>query len=221
MSETESTVTRPRRGVAGIALLIVVLVGAAFAVRSCESFLGVHNPFAARTTDRSQPVLLKSIQDISRYDAATANLQVVIDVEKDAKFIPSAVWGQRTLFVAAGTVDAYVDFRGIAERAITVSKDGKSATIRLPHPALGKPNLDHEHSYVVTQQRGIINRVQDFLGSDPNRVQQLNVLAEKKLTAAAQASELVEHAEKNTKGMLEGMLHSLGYTSVDVQFVSP
>ena len=33
-----------------------------------------------------------------------------MDLEKDAKFLPDAVRGRRTLYVGAGSVDAYVDF---------------------------------------------------------------------------------------------------------------
>ncbi len=67
---------------------------------------GLHNPFSERDVDRSQPVILQSIQDLSRYEAAAGNFQVVIDLEKDARFLPSVVRGQRTLFVAAGAVGA-------------------------------------------------------------------------------------------------------------------
>ncbi|MFD2355104.1 hypothetical protein ACFSTC_46405 [Nonomuraea ferruginea] len=37
----------------------------------------------------------------------------MVDLEKDANFLPDAVKGTRTLFVGAGGVDAYVDFAGL------------------------------------------------------------------------------------------------------------
>src|SRR6266542_2448416 len=66
-------------------------------------------------------VLLVSLQNLSDYKAATANLQLVIDLEKDARFIPSFIKGERTLFVAAGSVDAAIDFSRIGKGAIKVS----------------------------------------------------------------------------------------------------
>src|SRR5262245_13280793 len=103
---------------------------------------GLHNPFSERDVDRSQPVILQSIQDLSRYEAAAGNYQVVIDLEKDARFLPSVIRGQRTLFVAAGSVGAYVDFSQIGDGAVEVSNDRRSVTITLAAPALVKTSLD-------------------------------------------------------------------------------
>jgi hypothetical protein len=165
--------------------------------------------FGEDTIDRSQPALLESIRDLSQFHAAVGEFQVVIDVERDVRFVPAVLAGQRTLFVAAGTVNAYVDFSGMTGDALTVSPDGKSVQVRLPRPALDKPNLDQERSYVVAQQRGAFNRLNDLLsGADQ---QEFYVLAEQKLAAAAEASRLVDQAEQNTRGMLTGMLGSLGY----------
>ena len=74
------------------------------------------NPFGETTKDRSAPVVLNSIQNLSRYEAATGNYQVVVDLEKDAKFLPSQLRGERTLFVGNGNVDAYVDFSAHRQR---------------------------------------------------------------------------------------------------------
>ena len=210
-----------RRGVTGLIVLVVLAVLALLALRSCETLLGFANPFSTRTTDRSQPVLLQSIKDMSRFEAATANMQVIVDVEKDAKYVPSAIYGTRTLFVATGTVDAYVDFGGLSSNAVTVSGDRRSAKVTLPAPALEKPNLDPDHSYVVTEKMGILDRVGAFLGNDPNRLQRVNSVAEEKIAAAAKQSKLADQAERNTKAMLTGLLKSLGFQTVTVEFAGP
>ncbi|MCA2221276.1 DUF4230 domain-containing protein [Nonomuraea aurantiaca] len=176
------------------------------------------NPFGEQTIDRSQPVLLQSIKDLSRFEAATGNFQVVVDLEKDARFLPDAIKGSRTLFVGAGNVDAYVDFSAMAANGVTVSKDRKEATIRLPRAQLEKPNLDNRRSYVFAQQRGLLDRVQGFLSSSPDDQRELYVLAETKIAEAAAASDLRARADTNTKAMLEGMLKSLGFTKVTVKF---
>ncbi|NRQ32902.1 DUF4230 domain-containing protein [Nonomuraea sp. NN258] len=176
------------------------------------------NPFGEQTIDRSQPVLLQSIKDLSRFEAATGNFQVVVDLEKDAAFLPDAVKGSRTLFVGAGSVDAYVDFSGMATNAVTVSEDRTQATIRLPRAQLEKPNLDNNRSYVFAQQRGLFDRVQDFLSSSPGDQRELYMLAEKKIGEAAVSSDLRARADANTRTMLTGMLRSLGFTKVTVKF---
>src|SRR5690242_14448194 len=63
-----------RRGVWAAVVATVLVLGALLVVRSCDTVLGVRNPFSERTTVRSQPVLLESIKDLSRYQAATANM---------------------------------------------------------------------------------------------------------------------------------------------------
>lgn len=176
------------------------------------------NPLGERTVDRSQPVLLQSIKDLSRFEAATGSFQVVVDLEKDAGFLPDAVKGTRTLFVGAGSVDAYVDFAGLAGNAVTVSQDRTQVTIRLPRAQLEKPNLDNRRSYVFAQQRGLLDRVQDFLSASPGDQRELYVLAERKIAEAAAASDLRARADANTRTMLEGMLRSLGFTKVAVRF---
>lgn len=197
---------------AGFLVLAVLLVVAG---RLAWTWL---NPMGEQVIDRSQPVLLQSIKDLSRFEAATGNFQVVVDLEKDANFLPDGIKGTRTLFVGSGGVDAYVDFSGMATNAVTISEDRTQATIRLPRAQLEKPNLDNSRSYVFAQQRGLFDRVQDFLSGSPGDQRELYLLAEKKITEAAVASDLRARADANTKAMLSGMLKSLGFTKVTVKF---
>ncbi|MEU8247560.1 DUF4230 domain-containing protein [Nonomuraea sp. NPDC048916] len=216
-TRTEPVAETPRRRrkwryLAGFLVVAILLVVGG---RLAWSWL---DPFGEQTVDRSQPVLLQSLKDLSRFEAATGNFQVVVDLEKDANFLPDAVKGSRTLFVGAGGVDAYVDFSTMANGAVTVNADRTEATIRLPRAQLEKPNLDNRRSYVFAQQRGLLDRVEDFLSSSPGDQRELYVLAEKKIAEAATASDLRARADANTKAMLEGLLRSLGFSKVTVKF---
>lgn len=200
----------------------VVVLGVLFFLLGRANLLpGIPDPFAEQTKDRSGPVLLKSIQDMNRFEGASGNFEVVVDIDKDAKFLPSFVRGKRTLYVGAGSVNAYVDFSSVGSDAVSVSDNRRTATIRLPHAALERTSLDPKHSYVVTQQRGFFDRVGDFFGSDPGDTQQLNELAAQKIQTAARQTELTARAETNTRSMLQRMLTSLGFTQVDVSFGPP
>ncbi len=200
-------------------VLVLVLAGAL--VRSLHLVSWPSNPFAEKKIDRSQPVLLQSIQDLSRYEAAAGNFQVVIDLEHDAKFLPSSIRGDRTLFVAAGTVDAYVDFGKLGKDGLKSNAKRTTVSVHLPHAALEKANLDQKRSHVVAQQRGLFDRFKAFLGDDPDRQHQLYTLAQQKIGTAAKDSKLAAQAERNTRAMLTGMLRSLGYTTVTVTFGEP
>jgi hypothetical protein len=205
---------------ARFAAVVVVLVGLFFLVAKADLLPGLPNPFAEETKDRSGPVVLKSIQDMSRFEGAKGNFQVVVDLEKDAKFLPDSIRGKRTLYVGAGTVNAYVDLAKVAKNGVTVSDDRKSVTLRLPHAQLEPTSLDPKHSYVVSQQRGFFDRLGDFFSSNPGDQKQLNVLAAQKIQNAAKATELGTRAEANTRTMLQQLLTSLGFTKVNVSFSS-
>lgn len=170
-------------------------------------------PFQTETIDRSQPALLTSIQDISQFHAAVGNFEVVLDRETDVKWVPGFIAGERSLFVAAGTVNAYVDFSALGEGDLQLSEDGTEVTLRLPDAQLDKPNLDQERTYLYSQDRGVIDRIGDAIS--PQDQQELYQLAEEKLAAAAAESELTAQAEQNTEAMLVGMFDAL---DIDVTF---
>ncbi|MFJ8533697.1 DUF4230 domain-containing protein [Streptomyces sp. NPDC093591] len=200
-----------------VSALILVLV-VFFAGIRLSVIPGLKDLFGTETNDRSGPALLQSIQDMSRYDAASGNFQIVVDLEKDAKFLPDAIRGTRTLYVGAGTVDAYVDLGKVGEDDVTVNDDRTSATLRLPHAALGKPALDPDRSYAVSKERGLLDRLGDLFSDNPNSEQAVQKLAVKHIGDAAKESELTARAETNTTGMLEGLLHSLGFKEVKVTY---
>ncbi|MFJ6931373.1 DUF4230 domain-containing protein [Streptomyces nigra] len=197
----------------------VVLVLAVFFAGIRLSVLpGLKDLFGTETRDRSGPALLQSIQDMSRYDAASGNFQIVVDLEKDAKFLPDAVRGTRTLYVGAGTVDAYVDLGKVGEDDITVDEDRTTATLRLPHAVLGRPALDPDRSYAVSKQRGLLDRLGDLFSDNPNGEQAVQKLAVRHIGDAAKKSGLTARAEKNTTDMLRGLLRSLGFEEVKVTY---
>lgn len=186
-------------------LVLIGVVG--FAVLGGARLLNITLPFETSTRDRSQPALLTSIQAISQYHAAVGNFEVVLDVEHDVKWVPGFIAGERSLFVAAGTVNAYIDFSGLSEQDLKLSGDGKSVRIRLPEATLDKPNLDQDRTYQFSQERGVVNRIGDALSAQDQS--ELYELAEQKLASAAEESGLAHQAEENTRAMLAGMFNAL------------
>jgi hypothetical protein len=188
--------------VAAGAVLVLVTMGVA-------SLIPNLNPFSTKEVDRSGPVLLQSIRDLSQYHAAVGEFQVVIDLEKDVKFVPSFLAGSRALFVAAGSVNAFVDFSGMTNDALKVKPDSKTVEVRLPEPQLDKPNLDQQRSYLFAQQRGIWDRFKSLFEVPDQK--QFYAMGEQKIAEAAKSAGLLERARTNTRTMLSGMLQSLGF----------
>lgn len=188
-----------------VGALVVAILG--IGVATMNGF-NPFNPFQSRQIDRSQPALLKSIKDLSQYHAAVGNFENVLDIEDEIVGMPTFITGRRTLFVAAGTVNAYVDFSSLADGDLALSQDGKTVTVRLPEPQLDKPNLDQERSYVFSQERGVVDQIADAIET-PQQAQ-FYKLAETKMAAAAEESDLRKRAAENTRSTLTSMFGALG-----------
>jgi Protein of unknown function (DUF4230) len=200
--------------VAAIVAVIVLIV-----VLSAVHLLPqLRNPFAETTTVRSQPVILKSITNLSRYEAASGSFQVVVDLTKRSSLIPSFLEGSETLFIGQGTDIAFVDFATLKSGAIMVNSNRTSVTVTLPKPQLEPAVLNVNQSYVYAEQQGLFNRIGNFFSGNPNSQQQVYQIAQGKIETAAKQSPLLADAQKNTEGMLTGMLTSLGFQHVTVNF---
>jgi hypothetical protein len=202
-------------------LLVLVLFVAVAGLSGLRLWSSFPNPFATRQVDRSQPVLLKAIEDLAVYKAASGNFQVVVDLEESSRGIPLLIKGQRTLFVAGGSVDAEVDFSGLKGDAIKVSPDGQRVEITLPRARLTPARVDPDQSRVFSRERGLLDRLGSVLSDNPTSERELYRLAQAKMQAAAAQSDLVARAEQNTRAMLVTMLRSLGYREVTVTFRDP
>jgi hypothetical protein len=199
---------------AALALLVVlavVLTGLGLVHR-------LDDMFGTETHDRSGPALLKSVRDLSRYEAAAGNYQVVVDLDKDSKYLPDAIQGTRTLYIGAGTVNSYVDLGKLGSGDVRVNDERTSATLRLPHARLAKPTLDTDRSYAVAKQRGLLDRLGDIFSDNPGDEQAVRQLAARHIGEAARDSKLTGRAERNTTEMLSGLLRSLGFHDVKVTY---
>lgn len=209
----------PRRRVSRAAIVLLSLAAVIGAGALLLDQLPSLNPFATETKDRSQPVLLKSLDRLSEYRAASARLQVIVDVEEDAEYLPSFILGEKTLLVAAGSVDAGVDFSGLDKDALRVSDNRRAVAITLPQPTLSEAELNLERTRVFDRDRGLLDRVGGAFSESPTEERSLLLLAERKLEAAAAAdSGLMSAARENTRAMLEGMMRGLGFRRVTVRF---
>jgi Protein of unknown function (DUF4230) len=217
-----TTVVLQKRGsvlgrIGTVVTVIVGLVVLALVLSAVHLLPQLRNPFGETTTDRSQPVVLKSISQLSRYEAASGSFEVVVDLQSHS-FLPSFIEGSDTLFVGQGTDIAYVDFSQLKGQAISVSADRTAVTVALPKAQLEPAVLNVHQSYVYAQQQGLANRIGNFFSGNPNNQQKVYEAAQTKIQNAAKSSQLVTEAQKNTQSMLTGMLKSLGFQQVTVTF---
>lgn len=209
----------PRRKIVAAAAALALLVPVGIEIGGVVGdWLG--GP-STQTVDRSPDALLLSVRDISDYHAASGTYQVLVDVEHDTAHVPALLSSERSTLFATGTVDARVDFSKLGPSTVTVSPDGKQATMHLPAPTLAPAVLDPAQTRIVGRQRGLMQRVEDAIGDQPQDDSELYVIASKKLNAAAAKSDLTNRAATNTRSMLGGLAKSLGYDTVTITFDPP
>ena len=207
-------------GLLGTVAVVLLVAAAALGVARLGDLLpDLRNPFATETVDRTGPAVLKALADLHEYRAASGSYQVIVDLERDAKYLPPSLKGERTLFVGVGSVDASVDFGGISPASVQMSPDRRSVTVTLPRAQLSEARIDPGRSYVYERRRGLLDRLGAVFSDNPASERELFVLTEQRLEAAAAAEPgLVVRAEENTRTMLEGLLGTLGFTQVVVNF---
>src|SRR3954451_5421506 len=215
----EKSADPPRRSIVARVLIFfgvvfAVIVAACFGLRSLNVLPSFDNPFDKQTTDRSQPVLLQSMRDLSRYVAADGTFQVIVDLQDDRKYVPDWLINRRILFVGSGTVEEYVDFSSLADKALEVDNEKKTIKLTLPPPQQGDAALDLQKSYVVEEDRGLLTSIGDEFKSDTDKQQRVYLQAQQRITEAARSSGLDQRARDNTQHMLESLFTRLGYTSV-------
>jgi hypothetical protein len=211
---------RPRRH-RGVRLAAAA-AGLAVAVVAGErvvDWAGQHlDPTQPQVVDRSTPPLLVALADLHEYHAATGTFQVVVDQERDVRYVPSVLAGERTQLLATGTVDASVDFTDVGPDRVQLSADRRSVTIDLPAPTLGAAHVDPANSRVLDRDRGLLERVGDAVGDRTTDDGPLYALAEQRIAAAATGSDLLDRGERSTRDMLTSLAHSMGVEQVTVTF---
>jgi len=218
---TQAAVRRPARRHSSTAVklggaALVGLLAVAGADRALGLLPSLDNPLQEQVVVTERPALMTALSNLSDYHAAQGSFQVVVDVEKDTPYVPGFVKGERTTYLANGTVDGVVDFRGLSETA--VQTQGQSVVITLPPARLGAPDLDLDSSRVVARDRGVVDRVTGALSDDPTSEREVALLAERQLTDAAAQSDVLVRAQDNTRALLTGLARSFGYADVTVRF---
>ena len=203
--------------VTGVVLVALLVVAQAFSLLPRFS-----NPVKEKEVDRTGPAVLKSLEDLSDLHASTGEFQTTVDIEKDVKYLPGFVSGERVVYQATGSVDGIVDLSQIDTRSVVISgTNEKVVTVVVPPPHLSKVTLDPNESKVISHDRGLTNRVSDMFATNPDNLLTLQKKATAKLEAAARDSQLLDRAEANTRATLTQIVRAAGADRVVVKFQAP
>ena len=193
-------------GAIALCLLGLLVVGVLFLV----------NPFGDETVDRSGPTVLERIRKLEEFTAAEGTFTQDVDLETDAKYLPDFLKGERVTALVTGTVRATVNFAELDEGAIQVDESTNTIRLTLPEPALSDADIDESSARIVSRNRGIVDRFDDFFSANPTDDAPLYQAAEKKVEAAAKTSDLVEQGRQNTEDWLTTFLQAAGFENVEI-----
>jgi hypothetical protein len=196
---------------------IVVIAMVVVGVFAFGALVDIDLPFGTETKDHSPPVIINQIRDLAEFRAAEADMEVIVDRERDVKWVPSFLAGERVQYVAVGTVDATVDFSSLDDGAVVIADDG-TATIIVPAPRIGSPVIDFDQGGVMNRDRGVLDRLGGVFVDNPTAESALIAEAHEKMVAAAAQSDLLERAEENTTTVLTDLAMALGVEDVRVVF---
>jgi hypothetical protein len=211
--------TKAIKGGLGAATLVVALVLAVGMAQHFSLLPQLGNPVKEKTVDRTGPAILKSLSDLSDYHASTGEYEVMVDLEKDVKYVPSVIAGEKVIYQAVGSVDGVVKLSELDAESAKLGK-GRSVTVTVPHAEVGDVVLDLERSKVVSRKRGITDRLASVISDNPTSEKGAQLAGRRKLAAAARQSELRQRAERNTRVFLTELLKAAGATKVTVRFAN-
>ncbi len=201
-----------KKFVGALALVAALIVAGVVGFRLLDS------PFTTVTKDHSPPPVLLELRDLADFHAAQAQFEVTLDLEKDVKYVPSAIAGERVQFLGIGTVDAVVDFNSLGAGAVKISDDAKSVIITLPSAYAMEPVLDHEQSHVMNRDRGLLNRLGGIFNDNPTSEASLYEAAMDKMADSARQTDLINRAHEHTTVVLTAMMKSMGFEQIDIFF---
>ena len=132
--------------------------------------------------------------------------------------------GKWLLLVVVAAYGAWWYFhagRQMDEDAIEVSDDGTTISIRLPEPQLTDAEIDESSARIISRDRGLIDRVEDFFVSNPTDDGEIYRAAESKLEQAARESDVLDQARTNTERWLRTFLGAAGFDTVEITWQAP
>ena len=198
-----------------MAVLAVLLAVALLAVIALVAIV-TFDPFASDTVDRSGPTMLEQIRELEEFTAAEGSFTQDVDLEEDARYLPDFLKGERVIAMVTGTVRATVDFSGLDEDAVQVDESTNTIRITLPEPTLSDADIDESSARIISRDRGLLDRADDFFSGNPTDDGPLYQAAEEKVETAARESDLIEEARANTEQWLTTFLGAAGFEHVEI-----
>lgn len=192
----------------GAAALFVAGVGGAFYLGTRAPELG-----GSAASVRPTPTVVLAVRDLSRLESVSFHVEKVIELtDAQSKLFGLVEAKDAILLVAVGDVVAGVDLSSVSDADVQVDEPTHAVRVKLPAPEVFTSALDESQTHVY-------QRSTDVLATRNERLEGMaHAEAEKQMRQAAIDEGILVKAKTNAERTLRGLLRSLGYASVDVQW---
>ena len=158
--------------------------------------------------DMDQPAIVQRIQRLQRLESVKYTLEKVVTGERQTRFLPQSLAGERLLLIVHGEVYAGVDLGKLQSSDVRVS--GKQVKITLPHAEIFSTRLDNNQTRVYSRETGLL------VAADPNLESEVRAEAERELLQAALVDGILNNASSNARTTVMALVQALGFTDVEV-----
>ncbi|HWC15854.1 MAG TPA: DUF4230 domain-containing protein [Terriglobales bacterium] len=158
--------------------------------------------------DMDQPAIVERIQRLQRLESVKYTLEKVVTGERQSRFLPQSLAGERLLLIVRGEVFAGVDLSKLKSSDVQVN--GKQVKITLPHAEVFSTRLDNNQTRVYSRETGLL------VPADPNLESEVRAEAERQLLQAALIDGILNNASANARGTVAALVQALGFTDVEV-----
>jgi len=197
-----------RRGGATIGFLLGFIIAALLATLAWWIF--APGSRAARI-DTSRPAIVNQIQRLQRLETVVFGMDKIVAGERESKYLPKFLAGDRLLLIVFGEVTAGIDLGRVEVGDVEVDPEGPTIRLKIPAPEIFSTRIDNERTRVYSRETGLFSRVDPDLETDVRRE------AERQVRQAAVEGGIMDTAKGNARTTLSSFLQGLGFVQVTVE----
>ena len=158
--------------------------------------------------DTSSPSVVEKIRQLSRLETVEYSVEKIVEGDRQNRYLPNFLVGDKLMLVAHGEVIAGVDLSQLKSSDVAANAD--NVTVRLPKAQILSTRLDNDQTRVYSRATGLL------VAADPNLESQVRQTAEQQIAQAALADGVLEKAHQNARTGVTALLNGLGFRHVQI-----
>ena len=166
------------------------------------------NTFGELRISMDQPTVVQRVQNLQRLESIKYTLERIVTGERQGRFLPQALTGEKLLLIVHGEVYAGVDMSKLKPDQVQVK--GKQVQIALPGAEIFSTRLDNNQTRVFSRETGLL------VQADPNLESEVRAEAERQIQQAALDDGILANASTNARNTITTFLQALGFVDVQV-----